>query len=250
MAIAAERRWTTAAAGGPPWVLRLRASLGRAYTRAWQRGRPRSAALAPHLPPEPRSRRFGLDRGRPIDRVYIERFLAAHAPDVRGRGVEIYEPTYLERFGGGALERIDVLDADPEATRATIRGTLSALPRDSFDCFICTQTLQLIPDPLAALRTAHDALAPGGTLLLTVPGISQIVPGEAFPDHVRYTSHGLRTLAAEVFDAPEVRAHGNVRTAAAFLYGLAEEDLDPAAFATDDPAYELVVTLRATRAPR
>jgi SAM-dependent methyltransferase len=229
-----------------PRAARARASLGRAYTRLWQRGRPRSARTAPHLPPAPLSRRFGADRGRPVDRVYIERFLAAHAADLRGRGVEIYEPTYLRRFG--ACERIDVLDADPGAERATIHGDLAALPAGAFDCFVCTQTLQLVADPPAALRHAHDALAPGGVLLATVPGISQIVPGEAFPDHVRYPSHGLRALAERVFEAPEVAAHGNVRTAAALLYGLAEHELDGAAFAADDPAYEVVVTLRAVRA--
>jgi len=227
-------------------VRQLRAALGRAYTRAWHRGTPRSARTTPRLPDQPLSRRFGQDRGRPIDRVYIERFLAAHAADIHGRGVEIYEPTYLERFG--RCTQVDVLDADPAAARATIHGDLSALPPAAFDVFVCTQTLQAIADPLGALRQAHDALRPGGVLLATVPGISQIVPGEPFPDHVRFTAHGLRTLAAQVFAAAEVRAHGNVRTAAAFLYGMAEPEVEPGAFAHDDPAYELVVTLRAQRA--
>ena len=37
----------------------------------------------------PFSRRFGFDRGLPVDRYYIERFLVAHAHDVRGRVLEI-----------------------------------------------------------------------------------------------------------------------------------------------------------------
>jgi SAM-dependent methyltransferase len=232
-------------------VRELRARAGRAYTRLWHRGRPRSAQLVPHLPPAPLSTRFGLDRGRPVDRVYIERFLAANAADLHGRGVEIYEPTYLQRFGGGGMERIDVLDADPDAARATIHGDFAALPADAFDCFVCTQTLQAIADPLTALRQAHAALRPGGVLLVTVPGISQIVPGDPFPDHVRYTGNGLRELAAQVFDDAVVTAHGNVAAAAAFLYGMAEEELPPGVLdaAADDPAYELVVTLRAVRAP-
>jgi SAM-dependent methyltransferase len=226
-------------------VRQVRAALGRAYTRAWHRGTPRSARTLPRLPARPLSTRFGQDRGRPVDRVYIERFLAEHAADIRGRGVEIYEPTYLERFG--TCERIDVLDADPASARATIHGDFAALPPASFDVFVCTQTLQAIADPLTALRHAHDALAPGGVLLATVPGISQIAPGDPFPDHVRYTSHGLRALAEQVFPGVQVAAHGNVRTAAAFLYGLAEDELDHAAFADDDPAYQLLVTLRAQR---
>jgi SAM-dependent methyltransferase len=224
----------------------LRAALGRAYTQAWHRGTPRSARELPRLPRKPLSTRFGQDRGRPVDRVYIEAFLARHADDIRGRGVEIYEPTYLERFG--SCTQVDVLDADPSSTRATIHGDLSALPQDAFDVFVCTQTLQAIADPLTALRQAHAALKPHGVFLATVPGISQIAPGEPFPDHVRYTAHGLRTLAEQAFDHVEVHAHGNVTTAAAFLYGMAEHEVEPGAFTPDDPAFEVVVTLRAQRA--
>jgi SAM-dependent methyltransferase len=147
------------------------------------------------------------------------------------------------------MERVDVLDADPGSTRATIRGDFAALPADAFDCFVCTQTLQAIADPLTALRQAHAALRPGGVLLATVPGISQIAPADPFPDHVRYTGHGLRELARRVFPDAVVTAHGNVAAAAAFLYGMAEEDLAAGVLdaAADDPAYELVVTLRAVR---
>jgi len=228
--------------------VRARPALGRAYTRLWHRGRPRSAAALPWLPAQPLSTRFGLDRGRPVDRVYIERFLARNAGDIQGRCVEIYEPTYVERFGSAS--QVDVLDAADDAPRATIRGDFSALPEGAFDCFVCTQTLQLIGEADLALRQAQACLAPGGVLLLTVPGISHIAPGEAFPDHVRYTSHGLRALAAEAgFASYDVSTGGNVRTAAAFLYGLAEHEVDPRAFAdeADDPAYELVVCLRAVR---
>ena len=224
---------------------RLRAALGRAYTRAWHRGTPRSARLVPRLPERPLSTRYGQDRGRPIDRVYIERFLAQHAADIRGRGVEIHEPTYLERFG--SCTQIDVLDIDPAATRATIRGDLSALPPDTFDVFILTQTLQAIPDPLAALRDARAALRPGGVLLATSPGITQIRPEDVFPDHWHFTAHGLRSLAEQVFSDVQVAAHGNVRAAAAFLYGMAEAEIDPEVLQVDDPAYELVITLRAQR---
>lgn len=224
---------------------RARAAVGRAYARAWHRAAPRSARTLPRLPAEPVSRRYGLDRGRPLDRVYIERFVARHAGDLRGRGVEIHEPTYLERFG--ACDRVDVLDADPDGPRATIRGDLAALPAGAFDCFVCTQTISLVDDPATALGQAREALAPGGVLLVSVPGISQIWPPDAFPDLWRFTAEGLRRLAAPLFDEVDVRAHGNVRVAAAFLYGLAEHELDAADLERDDPAYPMVVTLRARR---
>ena len=36
----------------------------------------------------PISPKWGLDRGRPIDRSYIESFLAQHASNIRGRVLE------------------------------------------------------------------------------------------------------------------------------------------------------------------
>jgi SAM-dependent methyltransferase len=188
--------------------------------------------------------------------VYIERFLADCAGDVRGRVLEIYEPTYTERFGGDRVTRTDVLDAAADAPRATIRGDLETgegLPDEAFDCFICTQTLSLVFDVRAALLNARRMLAPGGVLLATVPGISHRASGrgegEEFPDQWRFTAAGLRRAAAEVFGAGavEVRAWGNVAVAAAFLYGQAEHELDPSLFAWDDPDFELILALRATK---
>ena len=45
----------------------------------------------------------------------------------------------------------------------------------------------------------------------------------------------------------EVRRHGNVRSAAAFLYGLAAEELDASELAADDPDFHLLITVRAVR---
>jgi hypothetical protein len=235
----------------------LRARAGRAYAGAYHRLAPRSVRAAgrlPRLPREPLSRRFGLDRGRPVDRVYIERFLEAHAADVRGRVLEIYEPTYTRRFGGERVARADVLDVQEGAPHATLQGDLETgrgVPRSSFDCFICTQTLSLIYDLPAAARHAREALVPGGVLLLTVPGISQrSLAGEGdFPDLWRFTSVGLERLIVGSFGPSdvEVSAWGNPITAAAFLYGLAEHEVDPAAFTWNDPEYELVVAARAVR---
>src|SRR5206468_2861279 len=137
---------------------------------------PRSIAAVPRLPVEPLSRRFGLDRGRPVDRVLIERFLGEHAADVRGRVLEVYEPTYTERFGGSRVTRSEVVDASAANPRATLVGDLRSpgwLPERAFDCVILTQTLHSAPDPGAVLRSLAAALAPGGVLLASFAGVSQ-----------------------------------------------------------------------------
>jgi SAM-dependent methyltransferase len=202
----------------------------------------------------PISRHFGFERGQPIDRWYIERFLAAHATDIRGRVLEAGDASYTDRFGGGAVSRSDVLHVRSDARGATIVGDLadgSTIPSDAFDCIVLTQTLHLIFDLRAAVATLHRALAPGGVLLATVPGISQLERGEwADTWYWSLTPAAARRLLESVFepDAVTVAGHGNVLASVAFLEGLASAELEPTDLAVDDPAYPLVVTVRAVKA--
>jgi SAM-dependent methyltransferase len=203
---------------------------------------------------QPVSRSFGFDRGKPIDRWYIERFLAGHAADVRGRVLEVAESTYTQWYGGDDVERSDVLHAAQGNEHATIVGDLTTgegIPEAAFDCFVMTQTLPFIYDVAAAVRGAHRLLAPGGVVLATVPGMSQISREDQrdWGDWWRFTSQGARRLFADVFgeDAVEVAAHGNVLAACAFLYGLGAEELTDEQLAFADPEYELLTTVRAVR---
>src|SRR5262245_21640560 len=124
----------------------------------------------------PVSSLFGFDRGTCIDRYYIETFLARHSADIRGRVLEVADRIYTDRFGAEAVTESDVLHLE-EGHDATIVGDLSTghgIPRNSFDTIILTQTLQFVYDFHGAIGVLHDALAPGGVLLLTAPGISQL----------------------------------------------------------------------------
>ena len=99
---------------------------------------------------------FGYSRGGPVDRYYIESFLEQHQLDVRGTVLEIGDSTYTTRFGRARVTQADVLHIDPEAPGATFVGDLadgSFLPDDAFDCVVLTQTLHLVYDFGAALRT-------------------------------------------------------------------------------------------------
>ena len=223
------------------------------YTRLYRRlPVPRSVAALPRGPVEPLSRRFGLDRGRPVDRVFIERFLERHAADIRGRVLEIYEPTYTERFGGPRVTHVDVVDAVAANPRATLVGDLREggwLPEGAFDCAIVTQTLQAVADPSSVVRVLAPALAPGGVVLASFAGVShRSMLGEepGYRDLWRFTSDGVAELFASAGMRADVRAYGNLPACAAFLYGMAEHETDPRAFSGDDPDYELVVCARAS----
>ena len=197
----------------------------------------------------PFSRNWGYDRGTPIDRVYIEKFLASHADDVRGTCLEVMNADYTERFGGARVSRQDVLDIDPANTLATIVADLGepdSLPAQRFDSVIFTQTLHLVPDMRIALANIWRAVAPGGILLLTVPALGRHDTRKGFHhDRWRVTKSGLEWLLAGLPDAGwDITTYGNVLSCAAFLYGLAAEELHPEELDVTDPGFPLIVAVR------
>jgi SAM-dependent methyltransferase len=202
----------------------------------------------------PISREWGFERGTPIDRLYIERFIAAHAGDIRGRVLEVSNNDYTLRHGGGRVTRSDVLHPFEGNPRATVIADL-ALPEPGleglFDCIICTQTLQLIFEVRNAVTQLHRWLKPGGVVLASVPGISQISRQDMVQtgDYWRFTGVAARKMFAAEFGegAVEIEVLGNVLAATAFLYGLAAEEFDEAVLFEADPQFQMLTTIRAVR---
>jgi hypothetical protein len=193
---------------------------------------------------------WGIDRGTPVDRYYIESFLAAYQQDIVGRTLEVNDREYTTRYGASVTQS-DVLDINPANKLATLIADLSAgdgLPSMAFDCFILTQTLQLIYDTRAAIGNACQLLRPGGVLLATVPSVSRIAPGSC-SDYWRYTAASCSRLFAESFGSENttVRSYGNVLTCIAFLAGMAYEELSPEELATNDEAFPLIIGVRAVK---
>ncbi len=201
----------------------------------------------------PISTEWGFDRGRPIDRYYIERFLECHCQDVRGHVLEIEDDAYTRRFGGDRVSKSDVLhvmEGNPAATIIADLTHADHIPSDTFDCIILTQTLHLIFDVRAALVTLNRILKAGGILLATFPGITKISHSEWSGSWFwAFTSCSARRLFEEVFlpGSVQVESHGNVLAAASFLYGLAVEELSPKDLDYYDPDYEVSITVRATK---
>lgn len=200
---------------------------------------------------KPISRKFGYDRGGPVDRYYIENFLAAHAGDVRGRVLEIKDPNYTRQFGGDRVTKSDVLDINAANTNATLIMDLDdagALPSEAFDCIILTQTLQYIFDLGKAIANLHRSLAPGGVLLLTVPAITPVRTRD-MTWYWSFTDLAIARLLETYFPGPqaETQSFGNLRTATAFLYGLGATELGARDLDHVDPDYQMLVTARAVK---
>lgn len=215
----------------------------------------------------PVSSEWGFDRGLPVDRYYIARFLERFAAAdgytggvICGRILEIGGRTYADAYRPtsgepAARTRVDVLhenDANPDATIVGDLADPRTLPADTFDCIICTQVLPVIWDVPAALRALHAALRPGGTLLATVPGITRALTPDRdnWGDWWRFTSLSARRLAEEAFPGGDVHveAYGNLLSATLFLHGFAAHELSAAELDLRDPDYEVIVAVRARKA--
>lgn len=192
---------------------------------------------------------WGFDRGLSVDRFYIESFLSLFAEVIRGRVLEVAEPLYTRRFGDDRVTSSDVVDIDTSNEAATIVADLAlpgSLPAERFDCAIATQTLQYVDDPVAAVSNLSQALAGGGTLLLTVPCLSRLDPEQRNVDRWRFTPLGLEDLVRRGCTEGEldVRGYGNVLASTAFLMGLAADELRPAELDDLDPDFPLVACAR------
>ena len=199
--------------------------------------------------------KFGINRGTPIDRYYIENFLRKNSSLIKGRILEVGSDSYSRKMAGSKAESFDILHVSPTSLSATLVGDLTdmtTLPENAFDCFICTSTFNFIFDVQKAVEGAHHLLKPGGVLLATVAGISQIsrYDMDRWGDYWRFTSASVKRLFAPVFKGGlEIESFGNVLAATAFLQGVAVEDLpEKTLLDQQDPDYQMLITILAKKA--
>jgi SAM-dependent methyltransferase len=204
----------------------------------------------------PVSKVFGLDRGLPIDRYYIENFLTSHSADIKGRVLELGDSFYTDKFGQDKVTKKDVLhvvEGNQEATIVADLTDANHIPSGAFDCIIFTQSLQMIYDFRSALTTLHRILKPGGVLLCTTAGISKIarrLGKDDWGEYWHFTSQSLEIIFKEAFPESEleVQSKGNVLSATSFLHGLATEELIREELDFEDPDYEVIICIRAVKA--
>lgn len=202
---------------------------------------------------EPISRKFGFDRGTPIDRIYIDDFLNKNRQLITGNVCEIADNTYSLKYGHN-VEKYEILHYTDDNKGTTIVGDLTnkdTLPQGQVDCFILTQTLNFIYDVKAAIEGLHYILSNQGIALITVAGISQIsrYDMDRWGDYWRFTDLSIKKLFDEVFGSEnvEVEAYGNVLAATAFLQGISAEELTQEELFYKDIDYQLTITIKAKK---
>lgn len=199
----------------------------------------------------PFSDHYGWERGEPIDRRYIDRFIAANSDALRGEVLEVRAAHYASRYGAN-VARVHVVDIDASNRDATLIADLTragSIPSASYDCAVVTQTLQFLADVDTAIVNLRESLKPGGSLLVTVPCLGKVDHEAPDSDLMRWTPAGMRSLFARTcpHDRVHVEGHGNVLTAVAFLLGLAQQELAASELDYEDASFPLVACARLDR---
>lgn len=197
---------------------------------------------------EPVSRQFGTERGKPVDRFYIECFLEENKEYIQGQILEIEDNSYTKKFGKDNVRKSMVMDVSSRDKGITFNGNLETgegIRERIADCFILTQTLMYIFDLKSAAHNIGRILKHGGVALITCSGISQnsMRCMDHYGCYFNFNEAALRRIFEEEDSLRVVRttSYGNVKTVSAHLNGLCREDLRQEDFEVDDRYYPLIV---------
>jgi hypothetical protein len=198
----------------------------------------------------PFSDNFGFERGTPVDRYYLHRFLDRHRSLITGRVLEIQNSGYTVRFGHDVrtTHTVDIVPAFNPTYVCDLARSEHVIPSDTYDCFLLPNTLCVLRDVEACLRHALRVTRPGGVILASTAALVPLT-GDA-PDYWHLSAAGWREVAARAWGGAgeyEIEAHGNCLAAVAAMLGLAHEELDRAELDFDDPRFPVLVTLLCRR---
>lgn len=200
---------------------------------------------------EPVSMKFGIDRGTPIDRFWIEDFLAKNKKFIKGVCLEIGNDHYTKKFGSNFFKRSDILDIDKGNTKANIIGDLKNLKNtvknDTYDCVILTHVLGQIDNLESAISEIKRITKKGGTVLVTAACFSPTY-GEA-KNYWRILPEGAKYLFGKYFGKQNVSvsSYGNVSAGQNFWVGMSQEDINQQELSFNDPRFPCITCVVAKK---
>lgn len=203
----------------------------------------------------PVSRTFGFDRGKPVDRYYIEKFISSNKNFIYGDVLEVETSTYTKKFGNTSVKSFILkFDKTSKFESNLVYGDLTnkiSIPSNKFDVFICTQTLNFIFEVEAAIESIFSLLKKNGVGLITVASLTQISRYDAdrWGDFWRFTPQGIQKLFSDKFgeDCVELMVYGNSYSAIHLLKGFASDELSTKKLNEIDEDYPIVIALKITK---
>lgn len=194
----------------------------------------------------PYDRNFGLSRGEPVGRYYIEEFLKENSQYITGRCLEFGDARYESFFP--AVTKYDVVSIQPgpNVTFVCDIHKPDIIPPETYDSIICTQVFEHLAHPETAAKAMFKILRPGGALLLTAPFINIIhyVP----TDFRRFTPDGLKLILEDAgFLIEKLDFGGNAMVATGALLGMVQGDFTDKELKLKDPIYPYNILVFARR---
>jgi len=162
----------------------------------------------------------------PVNFLPIEKELEPVARHLRGRvlnaGCGDRDITsVLKGWRAESVDNCDIQTSIPGAFLCDL-GDIPK-PDGSYDAILCNAVLEHVPDPERAMAEFHRLLAPGGTLVVSVPFLQPFHPTPY--DFRRYTRTGLEQLGQRAgFQVVEMHAvHSLAQTLGWLLWAHLEE---------------------------
>jgi len=200
-----------------------------------------------NLPVKPLCYDYGISRGgHSIARYYIDAFVREYKDSIQGTVMEIGDGRYTK--WGKAVEKSLIMILDEAEEEPYIKGNLETgegMQEETIDCFVLTNVFTSLFDLNAAISNVGKALKKGGKAIITVAGIASLcrVQYETYGQFWRFTPASISRLLRENIPGAKitVKTFGNVKTSAAFLYGMTVEDLTQEELDYRDSNYPMVI---------
>lgn len=218
------------------------------YLRFIYRDRYPLIPVLANMDTKPISTQFATERGTPVDRYYIDKFLGKYSGYIAGDVLEIEDNNYTKKFGGEVVKNAIVMDVGPQRPGITFVANLETgegIRDEIADCFILTQTLMYIFDLKTAVKNIKRLLKPNGVVLITCSGISQNSKRcmDSYGAYFNFNEAAFERMFEEEKNMQIVTtgSFGNVKTVSAHINGLCCEDLQDVDFDLQDKCYPLIV---------
>jgi SAM-dependent methyltransferase len=193
---------------------------------------------------------FGLSRGTPVGRQYLDQFITESREAMIGNTLEIGGvAANRDRYGLALAESFLTVDVN-KGSGAEICGDVhdpSLFAPESFDSILAFNVLEHCPRPWDVVANVYRWLKPRGTLFCMVSNAQRV--HRAPRDYWRPLPDGVAALMA-AFAHVELRVYGNLTTTIASLRGLAAEELDAGDFTWHDSRYPVATCVRAGKQRR
>ncbi len=201
---------------------------------------------------QPFSSNFGFERGAPIDRFYLDRFLERHREAITGDVLEIQVPAYTRRYGHDVRlsHTVDILPQFAPTYVCDLAHAEAVIPADRYDCFLLPNTLNVLKEIESCLRQALRVVRPGGVVLASAGVLEPLCPD--VPDYWHLSAEGWVELTSRVWPGcdVEVTGWGNCVAATAAMLGLAGEELTDDELLFRDRRFPVLVTIACRKASR